>query len=165
MVNTNCLHEGCQRKLTKQCYGYCHLHGNCKKCTYPQCSNFVRLAGVCVQHGYKKKQCRNNGCTNNVVRNGVCINHGAKRYCTIHQCGKPLFQAGKCRFHFRCLLAASTIDLLVEEVTVAANAIIGMGHEATSTTSDSVVGGQKKHLIYHHATIMDITNLTLEVIQ
>ncbi len=165
MVNTNCLHEGCQRKPMKHGYGYCHLHGNRRKCTYPQCSNYVQSDGVCVQHGYKKKQCRNNGCTNNAVRNGVCINHGAKHYCTIPECGKPLFQAGKCRFHFRCLLTESTIDLLVEDITVAANAIVGMHHEATSTTSGSVLGGQKFHFIDHHATIMDITNLTLEVIQ
>jgi hypothetical protein len=38
---------------------------------------------------------------------------------------------------------ASTIDLLAEDITVAANAIVGMRHEATSTTSGSVVGGQK----------------------
>ena len=64
------------------------------------------------------------------------------------ECGRPLFQAGKSRFHLRCLLAASTIALLVKDVTVAANAIVGM-----------------RHVIGHHATIMDISNLTLEVIQ
>jgi hypothetical protein len=53
----------------------------------------------------------------------------------------------------------------VEDITVAANATVGMCHEATSTTSGSVIGGQKFHFIDHHATIMDITNLTLEVIQ
>jgi hypothetical protein len=40
-----------------------------------------------------------------------------------------------------------------------------MRHEATSPTSGSVIGGQKIHFIDHHATIVDITNLTLEVIQ
>ena len=79
MVNTNCLHEGCQRKPMKHGNGYCHLHGDHKKCTYPQCSNFSISAGVCHQHGSKKKQCSENGCTNNAVRKGVCINHGAKR--------------------------------------------------------------------------------------
>jgi hypothetical protein len=44
-------------------------------------------------------------------------------------------------------MVASTTDLLAEDVTVAANAIVGMRH------------------VGHHATIMDITNLTLEVIQ
>ncbi len=60
---------------------------------------------------------------------------------------------------------ASTIGSLVEDVTVAANAIVGMHHEETSTNSGCVVGGQKFHFIDHHATIMDITNLTLELIQ
>ena len=55
MVNTNCLHEGCQRKPMKHGNGYCHLHGDRKKCTYPQCSNFSISAGVCHQHGSKKK--------------------------------------------------------------------------------------------------------------
>jgi hypothetical protein len=59
----------------------------------------------------------------------------------------------------------SSIDLLAEDITVAANAIVGMHHEATSTTSACVVGGQKFHFINHHATIMDITKLTLDLIQ
>jgi hypothetical protein len=43
---------------------------------------------------------------------GVCINHGAKRYCTMIDCGKALFQTGMCRHHFReCLLVPSTIDM------------------------------------------------------
>ncbi len=50
----------------------------------------------------------------------------------------------------------------MEDITVAANVIVGMRHEATSTTSGRVVGGQKND---HHATIMDITNLTLELVQ
>ncbi len=83
---------------------------------------------ACVYNIYKKKQCSKNEYTNNAVRNGVCVNHGAKRYCTMIECGNPFFQVGKCRFHFRCLLAASTINLLAEDVTVAANAIVGMGH-------------------------------------
>jgi hypothetical protein len=73
MVNTNCLHEGCQRKPMKHGNGYCHLHGDRRKCTYPQCSNFVQSAGMCVQHGSKKKQCSVNECTNNAVRNGVSL--------------------------------------------------------------------------------------------
>ncbi len=40
-----------------------------------------------------------------------------------------------------------------------------MRHEATSTTSAFVIGGQKIHFINHHATIMDITELTLDLIQ
>jgi hypothetical protein len=83
---------------------------------------------VCVYNmPIKKKQCRNNRCTNNDVRNGVCINHDAKCYCSIPQCGKPLFQARKCRFHFRCLLSASTIDS--SEVQ---NEMIIMGHQILS---------------------------------
>ncbi len=54
MVNTNCLHEGCQRKLMTHGNGYCHLHGDRRKCTYPQCSNYAQSDGVRVQHGYKK---------------------------------------------------------------------------------------------------------------
>jgi hypothetical protein len=53
----------------------------------------------------------------------------------------------------------------VEHITVAANAIVGMRHEATSTTSGCVVGGQKFHFINHYARIMDITELTLDLIQ
>jgi hypothetical protein len=145
--------------------GYCHLHGDRIKCTYPQCSNYVQSDGVCVQHGYKKKQCRSNGCTNNAVRNGVCINHGAKCYCTMPECGKLMFQARKCRYHLRWLLTTFLIDSSGEDITVAANAIISMHHEATSTTSGHVVGGQNFHFINHHATTMDITKLTLDFIQ
>jgi hypothetical protein len=63
------------------------------------------------------------------------------------------------------MFTASTIDSLVEDITVAANAIVGTRHEATSTTSGSVIDGQKFHFIDHHTTIIDITNSTLEVIQ
>jgi thymidine kinase len=49
---------------------------------------------MCHQHGSKKKQCSKNGCTNNAIRKGVCINHGAKRYYTMINCGKALFQTG-----------------------------------------------------------------------
>jgi hypothetical protein len=59
----------------------------------------------------------------------------------------------------------SSIDLSVEDITVAANAIVGMCHEATSTTSGCVIDGQKNHFIDHHTTIMGITDLTLELIQ
>ena len=43
--------------------------------------------------------------------------------------------------------------------------MVGMHHDASATTSGSVVGGQKFHFIDHDATILDITDLTLEVIQ
>ncbi len=76
-----------------------------------------------------------------------------------------MFQAGKCRYHFRCLLTTSSIDLSAEDITVAANAIVGMRHEATSTTSGCVGGGQNFYFIDHHATIMNIADLTLELIQ
>jgi hypothetical protein len=146
--------------------GFCHLHGEKRKCQYPQCFNYVQSHGVCVQHGYKKKQCSNDRCTNNAIRNGVCISHGAKRYCTIPGCGKPLFQAQKCRSHFRCLsLAQAEFDSMTEEVSAAANAVVGMHHDASATTSSSVVDGLKFHFIDHDTTILDITNLTLEVIQ
>ncbi len=58
MANTNCLHEGCQRKPMTHGNGYCHLHGDCRKCTYPQCSNYVQPDGVCVQYGNKKNNAR-----------------------------------------------------------------------------------------------------------
>ena len=86
MANTICLHEGGKRKPMKHGNGSCHLHGVCRKCLFPQCSNNVVKVSVCVQHGSKKKQCRENGCTNNAIRKGVCINHGAKRYCTVTDC-------------------------------------------------------------------------------
>ena len=79
MVNTICLHEGCQRKPVKDGNGYCHLHGGRvhSKCSYPQCSNFAQTpGGVCIKHGYKKK-CSKNGCTNNDIRKGFCKNHAA----------------------------------------------------------------------------------------
>ncbi len=59
----------------------------------------------------------------------------------------------------------NSIDSLEKDITVAANAIVGMRHEATSTTSGCVIGGQKFHCINHHTTIMDITELTLDLIQ
>ena len=62
------------------------------------------------------------------------------------------------------LLAASEFDSMTEDISAAANAKAGMRHDASSTTSGSVVGGQKNHFIDHDATIMDITELTLEVI-
>ena len=147
--------------------GYCHLHGIRRKCTHPQCSNYVQSNGLCIQHGYRKKKCSNDGCTNNVIRNAVCTNHGVKpkRYCTIPECGKSFIQAGKCRFHFRCLLVASTMDLTTEDVSAAANAMVCMRHNVSATTSGSVVCGQKFDSIDHDTTIMDITDLTLEVIQ
>jgi hypothetical protein len=146
--------------------GNCRLHGEKRKCTYPQCSNYVQSHGVCVQHGYEKKQCSHNGCTNNAIRNGVCISHSAKHYCTIPGCSKPLFQAQKCRSHFWCLLLAQAeYDSTTKDFLAAANAMVGMRHDASATTSGSVVGGQKFHFIDHDATILDISDLTLEVIQ
>ncbi len=46
-----------------------------------------------------------------------------------------------------------------------AKAMVGMCHDASATTSGSVVGGQKFHSIDHNATILDVTDLTLELIQ
>ncbi len=139
--------------------GYCHVHGEKRKCTHPQCSNYIQSDGLCIQHGYRKNKCSNNGCTNNAIRNGICISHGAKRYCTIPGCGKPLFQAQKCRSHFWCLWLAT------EDILSAVNAMVGMRHDASATTSGSVVGGQNFHFIDHDATILDITDLSLEIIQ
>jgi hypothetical protein len=51
---------------------------------------------------------------------------------------------------------------VTEEDSAAANAIVGMRHDATAMTSGSVVGGQKIHFINHDATILDITDLTLK---
>ncbi len=69
-------------------------------------------------------------------------------------------------FLFLCLsLSASEFDSTMEDVLAEANAMVGMHRDASSTTSGSVVGGQKFHFIDHDATIMDITDLTLEVIQ
>jgi hypothetical protein len=65
-----------------------------------------------------------------------------------------LLQARKCRSHFTA-----------EDVSAAANEMVGMHHDASATTSGSVVGGQRFHFIDHDATILDITDLTLEVIQ
>ncbi len=153
-------------KAMKHGNGYCHLHGEKRKCEYPQCSYYVQSHGLCVQHGYKKKQCSKDGCTNNTIRNGVYISHGAKHYCTIPGCGKLLFQAWKCGSHFCCLLLAQAeFDLTTEDILAAANAIVGMRHDASATTSGSVVGGQKFHFINRDITILDITDLTLEVIQ
>ena len=130
-----CLHEQCKRKAMKHGNGCCHLHGECRKCSYPQCSNYVQSHGICVQHGYKKKPCSNDGCTNNAIRNGVCISHGAKHNCTIPECGKPLFQAQRCSTHFLCLsLAASEFDSTMEDILAAANAMVGMHHDASFTT-------------------------------
>ncbi len=54
---------------------------------------------------------------------------------------------------------------MTHDILAAANAMVGMRHDASATTSGSVVGGQKFHFIDHDATILDITDLTLEVIQ
>ena len=108
---------------------------------HPQCSKFAQSAGMCVQHGYKKKQCSENRCTNNVVRNGVCINHGTKRYCTMIECGKPLFQTGKCRFHFRCSLAASTAATANAQKGAARPPHPARGYEATVVITSAIAGG------------------------
>ena len=108
---------------------------------HPQCSKFAQSAGMCVQHGYKKKQCSDNRCTNNVVRNGVCINHGTKRYCTMIECGKPLFQMGKCRFHFRCSLAASTAATANAQKGAARPPHPARGYEATVVITSAIAGG------------------------
>ena len=47
----------------------------------------------------------------------------------------------------------------------AENAIVDMHHDTSSTTSGSVFGGQRNHFIDHDTTIMNITDLTLEIIQ
>jgi hypothetical protein len=144
---------------------YCHLHGKKRKCKYPQCFNYVQSYGLCVQHGYKKKKCSNDRCTNNAVRNVVCISHGAKRYCTISGCGKLLYQAPECRSHFWCLLLAKAeYDSTMEDVSGAAKLMVGMRHDASATTSGSVVDGQQFHSINHDATILDVTDLTLNLI-
>jgi hypothetical protein len=43
--------------------------------------------------------------------------------------------------------------------------MVVMRHDASATTSGSVVGGKKFHFIDHDTTIVNITDLTLEVIQ
>jgi hypothetical protein len=52
-----------------------------------------------------------------------------------------------------------------EDILAAANVMVGMCHDVSAMTSGSFVGGQKFHYIDHGATIMDNTDLTLEVIQ
>ncbi len=47
----------------------------------------------------------------------------------------------------------------------AAKAMVGMHHDASAKTSGSVVGGQKFCSINHDASILDITDLTLELFQ
>ncbi len=63
------------------------------------------------------------------------------------------------------MLAQDEFDSMREEVLAAANAMVGMRHDASATTSGSVVGGQNNYFIDHDATIMDVTDLTLEPIQ
>jgi hypothetical protein len=53
----------------------------------------------------------------------------------------------------------------MEDVLAVAKAMVGMRRDASATTSGSVVGGQKFHSIDHDSTILDITDLTLELIQ
>jgi hypothetical protein len=52
-----------------------------------------------------------------------------------------------------------------DEVSAAAKAMVGMCRDASATTSGSVVGGPKFHSIDHDASILNITDLTLELIQ
>ncbi len=77
---------------------------------------------------------------------------------------KGIVSGREVKISLRWLLTTASIDSSAEDITVAANAIVGMRHEATSTTSGCVVGGQKFHCINHHATLMDITKLTLDLI-
>jgi hypothetical protein len=63
-------------------------------------------------------------------------------------------------------LAQAEFDSTREDVSAAAKAMVGMRHDASATTtSGSIVGGQKFHSFNHGATILDITDLTLELIQ
>ncbi len=52
-----------------------------------------------------------------------------------------------------------------EEVSAEAKTMVGMHCDASATTSGSVVGGNFFHSINHDASILDITDLTLELIQ
>jgi hypothetical protein len=56
-------------------------------------------------------------------------------------------------------------DSMRDEVLAAAKAMVGIHCDASATTLGSVVGGQKFHSIDHDASILDITDLTLELIQ
>ncbi len=51
------------------------------------------------------------------------------------------------------------MDSATEDISAAANAMVGMRHDASAMTSGSVVGGQKFHYIDHGTTIMDINNM------
>ncbi len=62
-------------------------------------------------------------------------------------------------------MAQAEFDSTREDVSGAAKIMVGMRHDASATTSGSVVGGQKLHFIDHDATILDVNNLTLELIQ
>jgi hypothetical protein len=53
----------------------------------------------------------------------------------------------------------------MKDLLAAANAMVCMHHDASAMTSGIVVGGLKFHFINHDTTILDITDLTLEVIQ
>jgi hypothetical protein len=108
--NIFCSKDGCNMKAMKDGRGLCHVHGIRKKCSHQDCKNMAQKGGLCVRHGYKKKTCATPGCNNNAVKSGVCITHGAKRSCMFAGCGKNIFKAKKCRFHYRCSLCNSEFD-------------------------------------------------------
>jgi hypothetical protein len=133
--------------------GYCHVHGEKRKCTYPQCSNYIQSDGLCIQHGYRKK--------NSVRTDAPTMTSGMVSASIMVQSAiaQSLGGVSRCFRHFWCLW------FVTEGVLAAANVMVGMRHNASARTSGSVVGGQKFHFINHDATILDITDLTLEVIQ
>ena len=62
-------------------------------------------------------------------------------------------------------MAQAEFDSTREDISGAAKVMVGMRHDASATTSGSVVGGQIFHSINHDATILDVTDLTRELIQ
>ena len=81
--------------------GVCVKHGaKIKQCKENGCTNNARKGGVCLKHGAKKKQCKVDGCTNGVINGGVCIKHGAKiKHCKEEGCTKFGLKGGKCMQH------------------------------------------------------------------
>ena len=57
------------------------------------------------------------------------------------ECGKPLFQTGKCRFHFRCLLAASTAAATNAQKRAARPPHPAGGYKATVVVASAIAGG------------------------
>ncbi len=62
-------------------------------------------------------------------------------------------------------MAKAEYDSMRDEVLAAVKAMVGIHRDASATTSGSVVRGQKIHSINHDASILDITDLTLQLIQ